>query len=361
MNGVEGMLLRLWRDPALALELAEADWDALVRVADAAGLLGQIGERLAEFGYASEVPANVWRHFDAACMISEAHQRNVRWEVRRVAEALGSIGLPFLVLKGTAYVLAGLGCARGRVFEDVDVLVPRSSLERAESALSVHGWITMHRHPYDQRYYRRWMHELPPMRHVRRGTTLDVHHTLLPVTAPIHPDASRIWDDSCPLPNWRGVFQPCPEDLVLHSSAHLFFDGAFENGLRDLIDIDQLLRHFGQISGFWDALGDRARMMELTVPLDDAIYWANRLLATPVPQELLAQSSATGRPRWRRAFMRPVFRAGLRPDHPLCRSPGTQLARGILYARSHFLRMPPRLAVPHLLRKAIRPVEPERA
>ena len=42
----------------------------------------------------------------------------------------------------------------------------------------------------------------------------------------------------------------------------------------------------------------------------------------------------------------------LQPDHPSCDSRWTGLARWLLYVRSHALRMPMRLLVPHLLRKS---------
>ena len=36
---------------------------------------------------------------------------------------------------------------------------------------------------YDDAYYRRWMHELPPLIHRDRDRMIDVHHTILPLTA----------------------------------------------------------------------------------------------------------------------------------------------------------------------------------
>jgi len=47
-----------------------------------------------------------------------------------------------------------------------------------------------------------------------------------------------------------------------------------------------------------------------------------------------------------------LFMRALRPDHPSCDLPFTGLARGLLYIRSHYLRMPMHLLVPHLVRKA---------
>ena len=42
----------------------------------------------------------------------------------------------------------------------------------------------------------------------------------------------------------------------------------------------------------------------------------------------------------------------LRPNHPSCLAAGDGLARWLLFVRSHWLRMPPRLLIPHLVRKA---------
>ena len=338
-------------DPGSAADLDAACWDVVVRAARRSGVLARLAVRLSRHGV--EAPTEVQRHLDAELRIAEAHRGNVRWEVRRIAEALGSANIEFALLKGAAYALGDLPPAEGRIFEDVDILVRRDRLEAAESALGVHGWVTTHRHPYDQRYYRKWMHELPPLQHVRRNTSLDVHHTLLPLTAPLTPNAQRLWADLRSLPGWPGVKWPCPEDLVLHASAHLFFDGAFENGLRDLLDIDDLLRHFSTDPNFWNALVARARVMNLEVPLADALYWVRRLLATPVPDD--AMSGLERASRWRRAVVRPLFAEGLRPDHPLCTRHWTRFAHWLLYVRSHFVRMPPYMVVPHLVRKALRP------
>ena len=37
--------------------------------------------------------------------------------------------------------------------------------------------------PYDDAYYRDHMHELPPLIHKERDRMIDVHHTILPLTA----------------------------------------------------------------------------------------------------------------------------------------------------------------------------------
>jgi len=39
--------------------------------------------------------------------------------------------------------------------------------------------------------------------------------------------------------------------MVLHAATHLFLNEEFSSALRDLADLDSLLRHFGGETRFW--------------------------------------------------------------------------------------------------------------
>lgn len=131
----------------------------------------------------------------------------------------------------------------------------------------LNGWIGAKSDPYDQRYYREWMHELPPMSHVRRGTVLDVHHNILPLTARNAPDPAAIIARSQPLPGSPALRTPCPEDLLVHCLTHLMHEGELHNGLRDLHDADQMLRSFAPVAGFWERLQAVAAGNDLAGPV----------------------------------------------------------------------------------------------
>src|SRR3546814_13428481 len=79
--------------------------------------------------------------------------------------------------------MAELPSARGRLFSDIDFMVPRARIEEVEHRLLDAGWEPAVADEYDQLYYRRWTHQIPPLRHFRRNTVLDVHHTIVPLTA----------------------------------------------------------------------------------------------------------------------------------------------------------------------------------
>ena len=50
-----------------------------------------------------------------------------------------------------------------------------AELEAVEKRLNQKGWRTKPLSPYDDHYYRRWTHELPPLAHVERQVEIDLH------------------------------------------------------------------------------------------------------------------------------------------------------------------------------------------
>lgn len=257
-----------------------------------------------------------------------------------------------ILLKGAAYLFAGIPVARGRHLSDVDILVPRRKLEGAELSLLADGWEPQKLDSYDQRYYREWMHELPPLKHPERGFEVDIHHTLLPITARLAPDPEMLWEASLPL--GEGTLRVlAPTDMLLHSAAHLFYDGEIKGGLRDLVDLHELIRHFGQDPGFWDALPERAEALDLARPLYYALRFCDRLLATEIPAEVARYAKRNWAPVYPVSkLMDVLIQRVLQPRLP--EEPGAPVSAWLLFVRSHWLRMPPWLLANHLSRKAWR-------
>ena len=346
-------LLDVLRDPAHLATLDLSAWDLLLRQAGSAGLLSRLAVQAEALGLNSRVPDAVRRHLTAARSMAAKQRQAVRWEVRRVAHALAHIDGPVLLLKGAAYAIADLPPAAGRLFGDIDILVPRAQLGQVEAALMLAGWHTQKQDDYDQRYYRRWMHELPPMTHIRRGTVLDVHHNLLPETARIRTTAAPILDASQALASPSGLGIPAETDLVLHSACHLFHEGEWGHGLRDLVDLDVMLRTFPASANFWPTLLARSQTLNLGRPLYYALDTCKRWLHTPIPEHVIAACPSKP-PAWQRPLMRRLFDAGLATAHASCKGRLANLAAFALYVRGHYLRMPWRLLLPHLLHQARR-------
>ncbi|MBW8459524.1 MAG: nucleotidyltransferase family protein [Thiobacillus sp.] len=329
------------------------DWDLLLRQAGAAGLLSRIAVQAETLGLDASLPDAVKPHLTAARTVATKQRQAVRWEARRVAQTLADIDGPALLLKGAAYAIAGLPPAAGRLFSDIDILVPRAQLGQVEGALLLAGWHAQKQDDYDQRYYRRWMHELPPLTHIRRGTVLDVHHNLLPETARIRTHAGPILAAAQALADLPGLSIPANTDLVLHSACHLFHEGEWGHGLRDLVDLDAMLRAFAAEPEFWPSLLARAQALNLGRPLYYALDCCRRWLHTPIPAHIIATCPSRPSP-WQRPLMRQLFDAGLASALPTCQGRLVKLATFILFVRGHYLRMPWHLLLPHLLHQALR-------
>jgi hypothetical protein len=336
------------RDPQSLLAWTPAQWEMLVRQARSADLLSRVAALLENRGLLERVPSAPRAHLLGARQLALAQAHEVRREVALIVKALERTEVDIVLLKGAAYLFGQLQAAQGRVFSDVDILVPREALPRVEAALMREGWATSHHEPYDERYYREWMHELPPLRHVARGTVLDVHHSIAPPRGRLRPESAKVLGAAVPVAGHARLKVLASLDMVLHSAAHLFLNEELTHGLRDLADIDALLRHFGAGADFWERLQIRAKELDLETPLLYASRYANRVFGTPAPAHLINRHSR----------LDPLYLRALQPHHPAAADRLAPLARGLLYVRGHWLRLPPALLIYHLTAKALRRPEP---
>ncbi len=337
--------------PAEAVSLA--DWNLVIQQGRSAQVLGALYCRLRETEQLSTVPEPVCWHLQAANVVADKNHRDALNEVDLFLPIFRGLGIPLILLKGSAYVALGAGFSGGRVFSDLDILVPRDRLKDLEDALRWYGWTASYHSVYDQKYYRQWMHELPPLMHRKRRTVLDIHHTILPLTARLKPPAQKFFDNLNPVPAYEGVFTLSSVDMVLHAATHLFMDSEYDHAFRDLLDIDGLLRHFDDGSvQYWQNLLDRAEEMDLLPPLCYALHQVQRVFNTPMPPDMLANCAQKWRPTLPQSWMTAWFARIVSPHHKSCRVPGTGLAQTLFFLRGHGLRMPLGLLVYHLARKA---------
>jgi len=343
------LIIKVMRQPEIVNGLTDIEWDLLIRQARRSDLLSRLACILEAHGLLKHVPDAAQAHLSSGQILAIKHGQVIRWEVNRILAALKDDGIEVTLLKGAAYLMADLPVARGRLFSDVDIMVPKARLGAVERALMIHGWIPTNLSAYDQRYYRKWMQELPPLVHRRRQTVIDVHHRILPETTKAQPDAEKMLNDSVTLNETGSLRVLSNVDMVLHSATHLFYEGEFDHGLRDLLDLRDLINLFSQQQDFWQLLLQRAHELELQRPLFYALRYTNMLLSLQAPDFV-----------WR-SLKKPLhykvmdilFKQALISHHPSCEIKVAGLMLGLLYIRSHYLRMPIHLLLPHLLRKAL--------
>jgi len=336
-------------EPETLAALAPGELDLTLRVLRRARLLGRIAARLQGLGLLERQPRVVADQLESALVDAESRRRSGLWELDRIAHALVDLPeVPIVAMKGCAYLLANTPNAAGRSFADVDLLIPEAHLPEVEARLGSLGWRTAELTAYDARYYRQWTHELPPMTHVEREVEVDLHHSILMRTARLKPSSALLFAAARPVAGSRFRVL-APVDMVLHAIVHLFHGGEMDDALRELADIASLLRHFGEVEpGFWEAFWPRTVQLDLTRPAFHGLRYAHRLLAAPVPEGVLAVSSAGAPPRAVVRLMDALVPLALFPQHPDVRSRRAALARLALYVRSHWVKMPPFMLMRHL-------------
>lgn len=337
------------REPAGVVRLPQRDLDLLLRLLRRSQLLARLGWQLREAGLLDTLPRAAVDQLLGAIALAEAQRRAGLWEIDRIVHALrDDPPKPLIVLKGCAYALADLPNARGRLFADVDLLVARAQLESMEARLLDRGWVGETLGEHDDRYYRAWSHELPPIRHEERDVEVDLHHNIVMATGRAKPDARLLLADARPLPG-TALHVLSPVDMVLHAIAHLMAGSDLADALRELVDIDELLRHFGAHEpGFWVALWPRAEALDLARPAFHALRQSQRLLGTPVPPEVLAAARRAAPPAPIVALIDRLMPLALFPFHPDRGAHAAHAARTLLYLRSHWIRMPAPMLARHL-------------
>ena len=340
------LLVRVLRNPQQLRNLSPEEFGRVLDAAEHARLLGWLLAQPDACHVSPESPG--WlsdRLITARARVGD-YERAIRWEIDRLNRAFLGIGFPWVLLKGAAYIAAALPPGHGRRVADIDVLVPQEHLAKAEAALREHGWEFAELDAYDSRYYREWMHELPPMVHGERRSVVDLHHAILPPTSRLHPSSARLIERSLSIRDDVRVL--CPAHMVLHAAAHLFHDGEIAGAIRDVVDLDGLLRCFSRDPEFWTDLVHEAVELDLTRPAYYALRYAHRLLDTPVGPDVVSAMAGWAPPSpvgW-------VMDALVERTVP---GRGTAAAAAFaLYVRSHWLRMPPLLLARHLLRKSMR-------
>jgi hypothetical protein len=335
----------------LALHWPIQEWDRVIRLARRLRLLARLAESLTSSGLIEQVPSRPRRHLLAELQLSRWRSGSLIWTLRQVGDAIQPVDYPCVLLKGVAYVAQGLSIAAGRLPSDLDILVPKSALLKAQESLAAAGWRAVPLDEHDRRYYENWSHEVPPMRHPRLGVELDLHHNILPPVGSNQIDADVLLGQLQPS-KWQPWHVLHPADQVLHCAAHLFLDSELRDRVRDLVDLDGLLRHFGVDTQFWTSLLERAGQLGLAEPLALACHFCTRWLDTPVPPTIQAAVANLG-PGWiRRAWLLPLFELVLTPTPPdEMPSRTTDVAAALLLARYQRRRLPVRLLVPHLWHK----------
>jgi len=199
-----------------------------------------------------------------------------------VLQCLRSPGIPVIVLKGAYLAEAVYRDVALRPMCDVDLMVPRADLARAEAVLLDVGGV--HRQFEGIESSNKWSSHLPKI--VVRDLAVEIHWTIVSPVGPVRADIGGLWEMARPaLTAGVEVLSLSPEDLLLHLCLHFCYrDGC--TGLRSLCDIAETIHHFrGEMD--WPQVVDRAREWGATRHVGLALHLAGSMLGAEVHDDVI--------------------------------------------------------------------------
>lgn len=343
------VVISVVREPAKGIDLEDEVWEDLVHVLRESNLLGTLGHQAEAHGVLQDYPTYAQRHLQSMRVYSDRQARQVRYECRLINDRLVSEGIRPVFLKGAGYTLRGSRNGLGRIYSDIDVLVDRGSIEQAQAALRRDAWYSPPITDYDERYYRKWAHEVPPMKHLLRRTVIDLHHNIVPPISGRAPDIGSLLKGV--ETTGEGMWVLSAPAATLHSLVHLFSNEDLSSGFRDLVDLYLLLEEYGD-EHFWRELLALAEETGFVQELAFGVILLEMVLGYRVVEyartelrEPLASTSGS-------FVVKHVFRPALRPHHPLVCGGRENLAIQLAYVRGHWIKMPLPVLAGHLAVKA---------
>lgn len=319
-------------------DLTPKDWEKIIRVARSASVLSGIAANY-NAKFKTTLPEFVIEQFEAINRHAELFRQQVFFEARELNQQINKCtSQPAIFLKGAAYVLSQNDVGNGRIFSDIDILVKKEDLPRIEKRLLALAWFPSSVDDYDQQYYRKWAHEIPPLIRAGRGTVADIHHNLIPIVSGKAPNIDLFIEQLQRLDSGYYVFSA--PAMTLHSIIHLFYQEEYIKGFRDLSDLHLLFNENSNSPTFNSELLTLAQKTHFCRELFYACRYLKRTFNTDFEQEFLTKLSMYAPANPKLMVMDWMFLRVLLPRHSLVNKRFTAAAHQLAFIRGHWLKMP---------------------
>lgn len=299
-------------------QLTEADWDVLVRIAEAELVSPLLYRALCAGGSGDWTPPA-----QPAEALRSGYYENVKrnmllfYELERVLAALGARGIPVVLLKGAALAKSLYEDIGLRVMGDLDVLVPKERVNEAIEAAEGFGYCTepQWRYPELRAGQRMLTFFEANLDGGPNGQThLELHWGLVAAEVSIHkPRMEWFWQNTRP-DERANVYQLNSTANVLFLCAHLalkhilYKHGGDHTLLRWYYDLHLLITQRGDEVD-WEEVLRRGQEFHWVYGLQEALRRTIALFGTHVPAGFLGQLENledSRAERLRRRSMRPV-------------------------------------------------------
>lgn len=343
------LMFNFLKQPLITIEKATpSDWTRFLQSARKYGLLATYYTYFKQCNVLASVPEKVQRHLLSGQNYADKQAFSLANELLLLEQVFADAHYPCLLLKGTAYRCAGFNYAKGRLFSDIDLLIPKDCLDDANMRLLAFGYVENELSDYDRNYYLQWSHQLPPKHNLLTGASLDLHHHIFPVVSSLHLQIAPFFRYATEL---RGSkFQLCsPSLMFVHACVHLFYQEESHKLIKDVIDLWML---FNQVS---DSL-DEVREMAMQVKAEQAVAYGFDLLAQIFETELDTETK-----NWLLSFKyKSPYIIWLIKTMLFSTGVGNAFAHSVWFLRGHLLKMGPFTLIYHLSAKTINQLKERR-
>jgi hypothetical protein len=257
------------------------DWQALAVEAARSGLKPLLYRYFSGPGRAAPLPESVREDLRQDSVRGAARNLQRFGELGKVLAAFAEYGLPVIVMKGAYLAEAVYRNIALRPMSDVDLLVRRCDLERADGIL--HG-LAFRPREHDRRIAAdnyEFHYHAPDT-----GVLVELHWDIASPRYPFAIDPGELWASArpCRIRGLETLALP-PESLLLHISMHTAIH-MFRFGIVTLCDIVEILARVGG-AWSWDELERTARRWRVTRAAYMNLLLARRLLGAGVPEAVL--------------------------------------------------------------------------
>jgi hypothetical protein len=341
-------LAQILVEPDKAIKLSLDNWAKLILILRESKLLASLYHSSMAQGCFADYPNYAQKHLYASSIHAQRQRAQVLFESEKLSHLLKTISVEPIFLKGANYILRDSNNSHGRIVSDIDILVKKDELYRVEEKLKSELWQSEKLSDYDDKYYRKWAHEIPPLFHLLRHTVLDVHHNLyLPISGR-SPKVELFLTNKTVCEN--GCYVLGPAESVLHSIIHLFMNEDFTNAFRDLFDLHLLINEY-ENKEFWQQLLSLAH----DTKFEKELYYCLALLIkiySVEKQPIFEALESKYDSKANSFFIQHILFNAITPKHTLLDGFCTKLARALVFFKGHWLKMPFHILITHLAIKS---------
>lgn len=335
-------------NPSLLLSLDNKSWNSLVFVLRKEKMLARFYKQIEHASLVEMIPDGAVRHFINAVLMSDKQNKMAVIEARALQSSLATTAEFLVFLKGAGYAIADHAASKGRLYSDIDLVVPKKNLSDVESTLTIFGWKGKELDDYDERYYREWSHEIPPLYHHTRGTVLDVHHNFIPPISGVDFDIQTfIRNHTKTVGDLTVLTEPA---MFYHSALHLLLNEDNTSAFRDLTDL-YLIARDEPATIFENVMSIAKEFGFEKICLIAFFILARRFaLALPADAEHYLNQKLKGLSRLEAKLLEAVTM----PKHEYLSEGNLAAYQFFAEARAHWLKMPFKVLCFHMFAKAYR-------